>query len=230
MGGFVKDGKSVAGVAGAAGGNGQCGGTRSRGNAGRAETRGNAGRAETHSNAGVHGNARALELRSRQALADGLFQLMERDEYALLTVSQICQEARVSRQTFYHHYSSKDEIIEDWLDQQFAEEIRLHPDSGSARVNIQNLFHDFPISQERLALLKRQNLAPLVSGSMRRFLEEHLDQFDYSSDNRFPEYADYHHALIVSTLVTVLGCWISRDFRESRDELSEIVISVLGNL
>ena len=54
-------------------------------------------------------NAQAL--RSKCALVAALYQLMERDTYQDLTITQICQEAEVTRQTFYRHFQTKQDVL-----------------------------------------------------------------------------------------------------------------------
>ena len=168
-----------------------------------------------------------LATRSRLMLAEGLFRLMERDRYQGLTISQICQEAGMSRQTFYQHYRKKDQVLAWWLQMRFLEKTEKEPDTGSPAENIQRLFEDFPIPKDKLVLLRDQGLLPLLSDSMRDFLESTIDRYQPADFLQGPQYRDYDHALIVSTISTVLSCWIDRDFREGPQELSAIVIRVL---
>lgn len=42
----------------------------------------------------------------------GLFAVMEVDEYALITVTQIAQEAAIGRKTFYRYFKNKEEVLE----------------------------------------------------------------------------------------------------------------------
>jgi len=47
--------------------------------------------------------------------------LLKRKPYRLISVSEICEKANISRMSFYRYYSSKDDIFLDFCDQRFEE-------------------------------------------------------------------------------------------------------------
>lgn len=49
--------------------------------------------------------------RSKEAIALALLKVMKIYDYKEITVTQITQEAGVSRKTFYRHFSDKDEVL-----------------------------------------------------------------------------------------------------------------------
>lgn len=73
-------------------------------------------------------NAKIAE-HSRQKLTQGLLELMKTYSYADITVTQIAQEAGLSRKTFYRLYKTKDEILLGYIDSfinEFLAEIRAN--------------------------------------------------------------------------------------------------------
>ena len=50
-------------------------------------------------------------LRSQQWLADSLVDLMKVKEFQHISVKEICQQADLTRQTFYQIFSSKEDVI-----------------------------------------------------------------------------------------------------------------------
>jgi AcrR family transcriptional regulator len=58
--------------------------------------------------------------RSRACIVEALFRLMEKLSYTKISVSGIIKKAGVSRQTFYRHYKSKDDVIFQFLERCFA--------------------------------------------------------------------------------------------------------------
>jgi AcrR family transcriptional regulator len=66
----------------------------------------------------VPGNFKKEDLRiikTRKALTDALYTLLQRYSFNKITVYDICAEAMVSRSTFYTHYSDKYALLERWL-------------------------------------------------------------------------------------------------------------------
>lgn len=169
-----------------------------------------------------------LALRSRRAVIDALYRLMERDDYQALTITQICQEAGIARQTFYHHFPGKQEVLEHDLQTAFLMYTQKHPDSGRGEENLRQLFADFPISREKLLLLRKQGLFHMLSQGMIDFLPYSFTKYQYEHFLGRPEYDHYKERFIVSTLVTVLSCWVDNGFSEKQEELTEITAQMLG--
>ncbi|XCY69997.1 helix-turn-helix domain-containing protein [Streptococcus iniae] len=55
----------------------------------------------------------SIAMKSRQELIQALLRLMKNNNYQLITVSEISDEAQLSRRTFYRIYDSKNDILED---------------------------------------------------------------------------------------------------------------------
>lgn len=54
-------------------------------------------------------------LKSSEMVTDALFRLMAETAYSEITVKEICYESKVSRQTVYNLFTSKDDIIHAYL-------------------------------------------------------------------------------------------------------------------
>lgn len=99
-----------------------------------------------------------IAARSRQEMVQALLTLMDRYDYKEITVTQIAQEARLSRKTFYRLFSEKDEILalcfqglfQECFAQIRALEIRHYWD-------VMQLFFDFWEARKELLFLLRKN-------------------------------------------------------------------------
>ncbi|RDU23666.1 TetR/AcrR family transcriptional regulator [Anaerosacchariphilus polymeriproducens] len=56
-----------------------------------------------------------IALQSKKMLTNGLIKLMETNDYSMITVTQICQEAELSRRTFYRLFETKEEILNEHM-------------------------------------------------------------------------------------------------------------------
>ena len=168
-----------------------------------------------------------LAIRSKSALVEALFSLMERDLYKELTISQICQEAEIARQTFYHHFTTKRDILNYYFHSCFLDETQKHPDTGDAEKNLRHLFEEFPIPKNRLRLLQEQDIMYILTESMRDFLQYSVHVYQFTPMMGNPAYDLYQKELIVSTLQTILSCWIVRDFKETPEELVKLATLML---
>ncbi|UFT99884.1 TetR/AcrR family transcriptional regulator [Radiobacillus kanasensis] len=54
--------------------------------------------------------------KSKSALRDALILLMENSSFEKITITEIVQHANLNRGTFYRHYQTKEELLEDMID------------------------------------------------------------------------------------------------------------------
>lgn len=105
-----------------------------------------------------------IAARSRQRLAEALLTVMELYDYREITVTQIAQEAGLSRKTFYRLFRDKDQVLDLVFEGLFQEcfarikslELRHYWD-------VVQVFFDFwEERRELLALLGKNKLLPRV--------------------------------------------------------------------
>lgn len=56
-----------------------------------------------------------IALQSKKMLMNGLIKLMETYDFSVITVTQICQEAGLSRRTFYRLYNTREDILDEYM-------------------------------------------------------------------------------------------------------------------
>lgn len=56
-----------------------------------------------------------IALQSKKMLMNGLIKLMETYDFSMITVTQICQEAGLSRRTFYRLYNTREDILDEYM-------------------------------------------------------------------------------------------------------------------
>ncbi|MEE3473040.1 MAG: TetR/AcrR family transcriptional regulator [Butyrivibrio hungatei] len=98
--------------------------------------------------------------RSKEAIALALLKVMKIYDYKEITVTQITQEAGVSRKTFYRHFSDKDEVLKHFFNSLYKECLLSMKDKGSHHYwDIMQCFFDFwEKHAETLKLMKQSNL------------------------------------------------------------------------
>lgn len=101
---------------------------------------------------------------SKQKLVEALLAVMQQYDYREITVMQIAQEARLSRQTFYRLFSSKDEVLSLFFEEQFQEcfqhikALDIHH-----YWDVMQVFFDFwEERKELLSLFQKNGLLPRV--------------------------------------------------------------------
>ena len=99
---------------------------------------------------------------SKKRIAEAMLSVMNIYDYKEITVTQITQEARISRKTFYRHFSDKDEVLKHLFDSLYQECLSSITGSGVHNYwDVVQCFFDFwGKHADTLNLMKRSNLLP----------------------------------------------------------------------
>ena len=165
-------------------------------------------------------------VRSRRLITEGLLKLMERDDYSLVTITQICQESRVARQTFYRNFDSKQDVLESYISDRLMTYANENRFGGNFESNLHGLFADFPIPRAALSAISRNGLMHLLESDYLEFMTVVTERIDMPKLLGSSEYDDYLMHYIVSTVLSILSVWIKHGYKESAQELSAISIEL----
>lgn len=109
----------------------------------------------------MYTGANPTALKSRQWIMKALIHLMMQKDYASISVKEICKQADLSRQTFYNLFSSKDDILHEYLREQVAKALQEIKEKESSEMLIQeSQSSQAPESQNRLS---PENIEPYSS-------------------------------------------------------------------
>lgn len=104
---------------------------------------------------------------------EALLALLEKKEFAYITVKEVCQKAGVNRSTFYLHYESMADLLSEsveYLKKQFLAYF------APSTVNILPRIRDCPLDE--LFLITPEYLAPYL-----RYIQEHRRLFQTAVEN-----------------------------------------------
>lgn len=63
--------------------------------------------------------------RTRKWITDALISLMDKKDFSAITITEIVERADVSRQSFYRHYETKEEIIDDFFNENIVKKFKV---------------------------------------------------------------------------------------------------------
>ena len=160
---------------------------------------------------------------TEQLIADALLALMKQYPFDDITITQICQEAQVSRQSYYRNYNDKQEILyryfkERWLT--FQEAYVFSP--AAVQENISSVYRHLPFSKELLSILCRDSLFFILEQASRDAAVEISRKMPFFPILDDRKYDLYRYTFIASTFTSVLYQWTLNEFQESLEELGQI--------
>ncbi len=158
-------------------------------------------------------NGRIAE-QSKKKLAKALLAVMEQYDFREITVTQLAQEAGLSRKTFYRLFKGKEELLRILFENLYREFL--------TQIETRRLRHYWDVVQcyfdfceerrELLSLLKRNNLlAPLFEGSYQHAFEVFASVRTRETADRYSPLLPYLLAYSVGGMFSMLLMWVESD-------------------
>lgn len=179
-------------------------------------------------------NARVRQ--SIELITDALLRLMEEKELQDITVSEICREATVSRNTFYRSFSGKEEVLEDLIEEKIdhvlSEYLMLKDfditkaSEADIRSAYERSYSFWDGERKLLEILRRQGLLWLLDKAYVKIIEAKSNSlYEDISGSQDPDYfMDYLYFWQGDGTSKILEKWALRGFTESVEELTEVTI------
>lgn len=165
--------------------------------------------------------------------------LLENKEYAYITVKEICLKAGVHRSTFYLHYETVDDLLEEtvrWVQKQFYESFQKSDDMQQ-KIRIGNLDDIVLITPEYLIpyltfIKENRKLFQLIHEKPHLFQAEEtftyfyktlfepiMERFSIPKKEQRYVLAYYSHGILA-----VIDEWIKQDFQDSIEDVVAVII------
>lgn len=164
---------------------------------------------------------------AKRCLAEALLRLMEQKELDDINVTEICREAGFSRMAYYRNFSSKQDILSQYmrmLADSFREEaIRNFPNHSSRSYEIVlfafRYFENYRLFTLRLMQAK---LDSILQDGLNYYFETYIAGTDSSPERR---YAMYYYAGALFNLYTH---WIKDGMTQPPEYMAELVCQIVN--
>jgi AcrR family transcriptional regulator len=166
--------------------------------------------------------------RTRDALGDALVGLMQEKPFDSITVQDVLDRAKVSRSTFYSHYSDKDDLLmsdaEEFFDA-IANSLSRHGDKSDRVAPVKEFFrHVGEVKPFIKALVSSGRVhanMELAQGHFARGIEKRLAELprgrNIPASDR-PAIAFAH----AGAMLSLLNWWIDRGMSETPESMDEL--------
>lgn len=164
--------------------------------------------------------------RSMEWLDQALLTLLQKEKYSKITVRQICQQADLSRQTFYQMFDSKEEVIEyhfSILFQEFALKCDSFQNVSLSEI-VRYFFFFFYDQRDFIQILISNNLVFFLERQFEVYLRK-IELFCQINDQE--QFGDYTTAYVAGALTQILIHWFDRSFDLRIEDLSILTESII---
>ena len=171
---------------------------------------------------------------------EALLILLETKEYEFITIKEICEKAGVNRSTFYLHYESLDDLLEETI--------------TNTNIKFQDAFDNktinpISLSKEELFFIKEEELMPYLNFvkenkriyklmfkysyifkgevQLKRFYDDLfsivLDKYGVAKQER-----DYVFAYYTNGIVSIIQKWLENDCNEDISFITNLMIKLIN--
>jgi AcrR family transcriptional regulator len=165
-------------------------------------------------------------LRTKGWLTEALFLLLDEKPYDKISISDIAEKAGVVRQTFYHNFESKDDIILHYLESNINNCL-LKANSIISKNRRKSIALTFSINhavsqQKRLKKLFDNGLDYLVKKHLHAFGETVFSLYKGQGTKEEKSRLRYSFIFLCTGLAGVLLDWLQNDMPVTPEKLSEL--------
>lgn len=162
---------------------------------------------------------------ANKKLIGAFVQLLKEKQYALITISDICRKAGVSRMAFYRGFSSKEEIAEKFICS-IAE--KLHKKLASVKeFNIKNYFSELFAEIGKYGELIVSSAKSNIDSIILAVLDKRMSlTFGKSRDKA----CAYRGHFMSGAVFNVLFNWILNGQKESPEEMADICCGIVHSI
>ena len=166
-------------------------------------------------------------IKTRANIRNVLVEIMSEKPISRITVSEICDLAKINRKTFYHHYRTIGDVLEA-LENEFLKEFSEHLQSGSL-LNIgavvRGVSDTVKLHKDFFSRLMRFNPEIFTSGRMKLVLRRTIsaalrNNGAGNNDRELNAISEF----IVSGVLSVYKAWFEDGCREDIDVLADISV------
>ena len=176
--------------------------------------------------------------KTRTAIYDALTKLLRKQRFEDVTVQQIIDEANIGRSTFYSHFETKDQLLEQMCDEMFS-----HVFSESL---LPEKSHDFSENHENMrALLEHilwhikdheDNISSIMYGESEKIFTRYFSGY---LENAFgcmiaqldvDVSVEFKKQFVIGSFINTVKWWISSGLKESPSEIIDSYLKCMRRM
>lgn len=168
--------------------------------------------------------------RTKKLLNDALFELLNEKPIEKITPTELCRKATINRNTFYSHYKSTTDLLDDIENELFKKVDDSINNSASSIEAITALCKMLRANKKLSVILFSKNSTARI---MKRVFEI-TNKFNMSKmDNEKNNLSDHYKQMLSSFTImgsaAVLECWVNNGMTEEPEEIAEFIYTISKN-
>lgn len=175
--------------------------------------------------------------KTRAAIYDALTKLLRRNRFEEITVQQIIDEANIGRSTFYSHFETKDQLLEEMCNEMFAHVFsdsllpeRSHDYSGKhedIRSLLEHILYHIKDHKDNIGSIMQGESEKVFTRYFSDYLEKVFGGVIAHMQLNVPD--DFKRQFVIGSFIATVKWWISQGLKQSPEEIiSDYMICLIG--
>lgn len=168
-------------------------------------------------------------VRSIRWLKDALVDLMQNKAFSDISISDIVKKSDLSRQTFYNHYGSKEQILKDILED--IHEIIKHRIINSKDAAFEEIVMEmlkvYYLNRDFLILVGNNNLLTFWADSLRNVFPDTSAIYTKAAIDVTSAIFQYYYVYHITGFVNVVYVWLKNN-KYAPFEMAHIIVKLIG--
>lgn len=171
--------------------------------------------------------------RTRKALADALFALLEKNEFQKITVNDICAEAEVSRPTLYTYFDDKYSLLHYCIERFYEKVVEDAMTRGGSHRDIITATLDHLEAEEKIFrnLLQGETNRELSNVINNSFYDLNYDALTQKKNagwvNRIP--IEVTSLFRAGGSIAIMSWWVTEPHDVSKEEMVDFLLELNGS-
>ena len=158
----------------------------------------------------------------RDLYSDALFELLRKKTYQEISVSDLVRKSGASRASFYRNYSSKEDIVEEYLANIFNNTFERHPlNANNMREEVCSILSEIYSHRDKLLLLQKAGLLNMIDLYMLKETLHAIKKLNVLNNRYQPHF-------FAGAVSAMIKAWVAYGFEEKPEELCDIFFRSLS--
>lgn len=176
--------------------------------------------------------------RTRALLQNALIQLLEEKPLAKIQIKEITERADVSRQTFYLHFETKEELLFSYMDDVF-DQLHVAVFQDASKINhldtqtlLTESFRAYATHVDALRWVMQVENKDLLIERLRIHIDAIMNAYASLPDVNIQRHHLHEHSVdfVTGGIYMLLRRWLSDDLKPSAAEMGVFTNNILTNL
>lgn len=165
--------------------------------------------------------------RTKKLLNDALFELLKEKSIEKITPTELCRKATINRNTFYSHYKSTSDLLED-IENELFEKVDDSVNNSNSSIEAITALCEMLKANKKLSviLFSKNSTARIMKKVFEITNKFNMSKMNTEQNNLSDNYKQMLSSYTIMGSAAVLECWVNNGMTEEPEEIANFIYTV----